>query len=76
MSFGKAKTQYVPPPDPSPPPANAPTTADASVQAAGAAGRSSGGYGSRASGLAGTIMTSPQGLTEPAATTKKTLLGQ
>lgn len=80
MGMLKAKQVYTPtppPPEPAPPPPNAPTTADASVQAAGAAGRAQTGvYGSRASGLAGTIMTSPQGLLDNANTTKKSLLGQ
>jgi hypothetical protein len=63
--------KYTPPPVPDVPPApNAPSTADASVQAAGARAR-----GGAVGGLASTIATSPGGLTEPASTAKKSLLG-
>lgn len=73
------KQAYTPPPDPAPPPPNAPTTANASIQATAAGGGTRaqvGQFGSRAEGLPGTIMTSPQGLMNEANTTRKTLLGQ
>jgi hypothetical protein len=59
------------PPQMPPPPANPPTFADPSVMQAGkaAASRNQGGFG-------GTIMTSGQGLSSPANTSKKTLIGQ
>jgi hypothetical protein len=68
--FGSNPTPPVqPPPVPTPPPPNAPTFG-ISTQAAGQrATRTGQGYGS-------TILTSGAGLTTPAATARKTLLGQ
>ena len=58
-----------PPPPPVPPP---PTPVDPAVAKAGADART---RAIAAGGIGGTIVTGPQGLTAPASTAQKTLLG-
>jgi len=70
--FGGAKGAVPPPPPP--PPAAPPTLADASVANSGAQARAMAAAGSGA-GFDNTVLTSPQGATQPATATKQ-LLGQ
>lgn len=58
-----------PPPPPVPPP---PTPVDPAIAKAGADARS---RAIAAGGIGGTVVTGPQGLTAPASTAQKTLLG-
>lgn len=68
--FKAPSQQYQPPPIPDPPPAS-PSFGNERQKAAGAK------YGaSQTGGVGSTILTSGQGLLQPAFTAKKTLLGQ
>lgn len=70
MSFGPKPQAYQPPPIPEPPPA-APSYGSDKQKAMGAK------YGaSQTGGVGSTILTSGQGLLQPAFTAKKSLLGQ
>jgi hypothetical protein len=65
-----------PPAVPVPPPAaNPPTFADSSVAAVGSKTRAK-AAAANGKGLAGTVKTTPEGLTAPAATAQNKLLGE
>jgi hypothetical protein len=71
--FSAPSTPYVPPLPAAPPPPPSPSPADPAVSQAATDAMS---RAKAAAGFGSTIATSPQGVTGPANTTLKTLLGQ
>lgn len=71
--FSAPAAPYVPPLPAPPPPPPTPTPADPAVSQAASDAMN---RAKAAAGYASTILTSPQGVTAPASTASKTLLGQ